>query len=89
MLDLFKELANQRTASGWNFVHVILTDGADNSSKMSIQDTMAVLNLIHDTLRNLNLRIIFIGVGVDASTANSLKRLAQAAGNNGVYYDID
>lgn len=56
---------------------------------MSEAQTKAVLKLIHDQLRGLNLRIIFIGVGVDAGTASVLKSLAAAAGNNGSYYDIN
>jgi hypothetical protein len=73
MLDLFKVLNDQGMARSWNFVHVILTDGADNSSKVNMQQTKAVLKLIHDQLGGLNLRIIFIGVGVDSSTSYVLK----------------
>lgn len=72
MLDLFKVLNDQRMAESWNFVHVILTDGSDNSSKVNMEQTKAVLKLIHDQLRGLNLRIIFIGVGVDYTTASVL-----------------
>lgn len=76
-------------AGAWNFVHVILTDGGDNSSKVSVEQTKAVLRLIHDQLRGLNLKIIFIGVGVDSNTSYALKQLAASAGQNGFYYDIN
>lgn len=39
MLDLFKVINDQRMAENWNFVHVILTDGSDNSSKVNMQQT--------------------------------------------------
>lgn len=39
MLDLFKVINDQRLAENWNFVHVILTDGSDNSSKVNMQQT--------------------------------------------------
>lgn len=48
-----------------------------------------MLKLIHDQLRGLNLKIIFIGVGVDSSTSYSLKELAASAGQNGFYYNIN
>ena len=73
MLDLFKVLNDQRMAQNWNFVHVILTDGGDNASKSSVNDTKAILKLIHDQLKGLNLKIIFIGVGVDSRTSSSIK----------------
>jgi hypothetical protein len=47
------------------------------------------LRLIHERLHGLNLKIIFIGVGVDASTSYNIKQLVQAAGRNGSYYDIN
>ncbi len=89
MLDLFKVINDQGLAQSWNFVHVILTDGSDNASKVNLEQTKAVLKLIHDQLRGLNLKIIFIGVGVDYSTSNILKQLAAAAGGNGKYIDIN
>lgn len=36
MIDLFKQINNLQMAGAWNFVHVILTDGGDNSSKVSV-----------------------------------------------------
>ena len=73
MLDLFKVINDQRMAQNWNFVHVILTNGGDNASKSSVNDTKAILKLIHDQLKGLNLKIIFIGVGVDSRTSSSIK----------------
>lgn len=89
MLDLFKVINDQRLAENWEFVHVILTDGGDNCSKVTMQETQAVLKLIHDQLKGLNLKIIFIGVDVDSRTVLTLKTLASAAGENGKYYDIN
>ena len=88
MLDLSKVINDQRLAQSWNFVHVILTDGGDTSSKASMNETLNVLRLIHQTLQGLNLKIIFIGVGVDSGTSSILRQMAQAAGQNGSYYDI-
>lgn len=88
MLDLFKVLNDQRMAQNWTFVHVILTDGSDNSSKVNMEQTKAILKLIHQQLAGLNLKIIFIGVGVDHGTASVLKELANAAGQNGSYFDV-
>ena len=51
--------------------------------------TKALLQVIHQKLAGLNLRIIFIGVGVDSSTASILRDLAKAAGENGAYYNIN
>ena len=36
MLDLFKVINYQQLAGACNFVHVILTDGGDNSSKVNV-----------------------------------------------------
>jgi hypothetical protein len=36
MIDLFKVVNEQGLAKNWNFVHVILTDGSDNASKVNI-----------------------------------------------------
>ena len=52
---------------------MILTNGEDNPSKSSVNDTKAILKLIHNQLKGLNLKIIFIDVGVDSRTSSSIK----------------
>lgn len=88
LIDLLQLLQKTGTADRWNFAHVILTDGLDEHSKSSLEQTLALMAVIGQKLNVKSLKIILIGVGVSAKAENELKLLAKAGGENADYYSV-
>lgn len=70
----------------FKFVHVILTDGEDNESKIPSYKLSGLLRELDDKLPSEFLKNIIIGVEVDSSTKQGLKSLA--SDSNGEFFDI-
>ena len=88
LIKLFQLLMKTGTADKWNFVHVVLTDGLDEHSKTSLQDTLQILTIIGQRLNVRMLKIILIGVGVCPKAENELKLIAKAGGENAEYFSV-
>ena len=64
MLKLYQALQEAENSDKWNFVHVILTDGADCASDSSLENAAQIMALIGKLIPVKALKIILIGVGV-------------------------
>ena len=82
MIKLYEMLQKTGVASNWNFAHVILTDGEDQHSNTSLQNTLQVMSIIGQKLNVKILKIILIGVGVSGKAENELRLIAKAGGEN-------
>jgi len=89
MLKLNQTLKETGTDSAWNFVHVVLTDGADCNSKNSLEEALKIMLIIGKLIEVKSLKIIFIGVGVEADAEKELKMLAAIGGENSEYYNVN
>ena len=65
MLKLHTLINKLGTFQQYNFVHIVLTDGDDNASKLSLEETYALLLLIGKTIPVDQLKTIFIGVDIE------------------------
>jgi len=90
MLDLYNVLARLGTSQVWNYVHIVLTDGEDNSSKSSLHESLNVMNLISQKIHVHALKTYFIGVNVNSNNRalNDLQALANAGGENAEFFNI-
>lgn len=64
MLKLNQLLKEAELANNCSFVHIVLTDGADNKSSGNLASTIEVMELISKGIQVKALKIIIIGVGV-------------------------
>jgi hypothetical protein len=72
-----------------NFWVVILTDGADTSSKTSLKDACDLLAKIDAELGSLNLvKILLIGVELEGEALRNMEQLARAGGSSTVYENL-
>ena len=72
-----------------NFWVVILTDGADTSSKTSLKDACELLAKIDAELGRLNLvKILLIGVELQGDALRNMQQLAKAGGSSTVYENL-
>ena len=70
----------------FKFVHVILTDGDDNASKIDNDELFSLLEQIKLKLPPQFLKNIIIGVGVNKGTKSELIQLTNKT--NGEFYDV-
>jgi len=89
MLEIYGVLQKLGTASHWNFVHVVLTDGDDCSSKTSLEDCLKIMYVIGQLISVSTLKIIFIGVNAPQQASREMQALAQVGGENAKYYNVD
>ena len=68
MLKLYQFISTTQLKGLYNFVMIVLTDGADNQSNSTLEEVLAILFLIGTTIPIEMFKIIFIGVGVDNQT---------------------
>ncbi len=62
LLNLNTILVQLGTNHVWNFVHIVLTDGEDTSSKTSVDETCNLLGIINQTIPERMLKTWFIGI---------------------------
>ena len=70
------------------FLLVVLTDGADVCSKHTLQDTCGMLAKLQQAKELGLLKILFIGVQLEASAEAAMKRLTSAAGDCASYENV-
>src|SRR4051812_29783840 len=46
LLDLQNTLSKLGTSHVWNFVHIVLTDGEDTSSKAGLNETLEIMRIL-------------------------------------------
>lgn len=90
ILDLNNVLAKLGTNNVWNFVHIVLTDGEDNASKSTLNDSLNVMSLIKQKINVNALKTYFIGVDIkqNATASRELKSLAHNGGDNAEFLDV-
>jgi len=71
------------------FVLVVLTDGADVSSKHTIGQTRDILSKLNRELGKEVVLIHFIGVKLDADGERAMKSLSDAAGDSATYERVE
>jgi hypothetical protein len=72
-----------------NFWLVVLTDGADTSSKTSLKDACELLAKIDAELGRLNLiKILLIGVELQGNALRNMEQLARAGGSSAAYENL-
>ena len=62
----------------WNFVHIILTDGADADSEISSNDLKGLMLILSQILPKEFLKTIYIGVDID-NDYSAKRELAELA----------
>jgi len=74
----------------WNFVHIVLTDGEDNASKVKIEEACGLMALIGLTLNQSTIKTWFIGVDVNnnAQVVKDLTELSEIGGENADFVNI-
>jgi uncharacterized protein YegL len=89
MLELEVIISQLGGAQVWNFVHIVLTDGDDNSSKTTHNATCEMMSTINTKLQFLSLKTFFIGVGLGSRAKKELGDLALSGGKNSEFIPID
>jgi len=74
----------------WNFVHIVLTDGEDNASKVKIDEACGLMALIGLTVNQSTIKTWFIGVDVNnnAQAVKDLTELSEIGGENADFVKI-
>lgn len=90
LLELYSLLAKLQTSSIWNFVHIIVTDGEDTSSRSQIKELLGMLMFIGMTLQKTVLKTWFIGVdlGSNSQAQRDLMTLSAVGGENSDFMNI-
>jgi hypothetical protein len=90
MIELYGVIAKLGGAKVWNFVHVVLTDGEDTSSRTTLDDACKVMFLIGQTLPIQMLKTFFIGVDLqyNSQAAKELATLAACGGENAEFMKV-
>jgi len=90
LLRLHTILKSLGTAQVWNFVHIVLTDGEDTSSKSTLNDSINIMRRISQEIQVNVLKTYIIGVNVNANDValNELKALANAGGENSEFHNV-
>jgi hypothetical protein len=88
MMQLHDLLEREHTAENWNFIHVMITDGHDTDSNATFQEALYAMSTLRQRINTKDLKVIILGVDIEYSYANILRRLTDAAGIHGEYHDI-
>lgn len=89
LLELYSLLSKLQTNSIWNFVHIIVTDGEDTSSKTQMKDLLGMLMFIGMTLQKAVLKTWFIGcLDSNKKAEQDLKMLSAVGGDNSDFMNI-
>ena len=72
----------------WNFVHIVLTDGEDTSSKTSLESAMKLMLAVGLTLKTSTIKTYFIGIDVEQNfkATRDIAALTLAGGENAQFF---
>ena len=72
----------------WNFVHIVLTDGEDTSSKTSLESAMKLMLAVGLTLKTSTIKTYFIGIDVEQNVkaTRDIAALTLAGGENAQFF---
>lgn len=73
----------------WNFVHIVITDGIDNSSKTPLDNLATSFAIIGRTIPKERCLTVFIGVELDPEALVKLSLLKALGGNNCQLYNVN
>jgi len=88
MLRLYTILEKCEIAHVWNFVHVVLTDGEDTSSKASLHETCEVMRRISQVIPVRTLKTWFVGIDLGSSGEREINTLVQSGGENAEFTNV-
>lgn len=84
------QLFNQLNSSdAWNFVHIVITDGVDNSSRIKLENLAALFNLIGRSIPKERCLTVFIGVELDSDALVKLALLKTLGGDNCQLHNVN
>eukprot|EP00486_Rosalina_sp_Unknown_P004995 CAMPEP_0201566674 /NCGR_PEP_ID=MMETSP0190_2-20130828/6631_1 /ASSEMBLY_ACC=CAM_ASM_000263 /TAXON_ID=37353 /ORGANISM="Rosalina sp." /LENGTH=486 /DNA_ID=CAMNT_0047985713 /DNA_START=104 /DNA_END=1567 /DNA_ORIENTATION=- len=66
---------------GHQFIHIVLTDGADNRSETTLRDIQGLYYKIGEELGDKFFKTFFIGIGLGYTEKNELQSIADLAGD--------
>jgi hypothetical protein len=64
LLKLSDLLIKLNTIDEWNFVHIILTDGDDTASKVSLNELLNIMKLVGIAIKKEHLMTYYLGIGI-------------------------
>ena len=74
----------------WNFVHIILTDGEDTSSKASFETALGLMLAVGLTMHINTIKTYFIGIDIEQNqkATRDITDLTLAGGENAQFFQI-
>ena len=69
-------------------MHVIFTDGEDETSKCSLADVLGMVALLNQKINVKTLKIIIFDVGSSSLGQQTLQAMAELGGDNVEYYSV-
>ncbi|CAD8091742.1 unnamed protein product [Paramecium primaurelia] len=90
MLQLFALFCKKGAHDKFKFVHVVLTDGEDNKSQVSLQDFLKYQAYLRQELPEDTLQTFYIGVNVEnnQTVQREMQAILQCSGKSASYYPI-
>lgn len=84
------EVFNDLGASGnWNFVHIVITDGVDNSSSTSLEELAMLFAIVGRGIPKEKCLTVFIGVELNPEAAIQLALLTSLGGDTCQMYNVN
>jgi len=89
ILELNEALESIDMNETWNFVHIVLTDGDDNKSKLKIEEACNLMALVGLTIKTSVIKTYFIGVDVTSSqkAISDMVALTATGGENAEFFE--
>ncbi|CAD8097438.1 unnamed protein product [Paramecium primaurelia] len=90
MLQLFALFCKEGINQKFKFVHVVLTDGEDNKSQISLQEFLRYQQYLEQELPQNILQTFYIGVNVENNTTvqKEMQAILRCSGKSASYYPI-
>ncbi|OMJ72401.1 hypothetical protein SteCoe_29164 [Stentor coeruleus] len=82
ILKLNQALSEIGTSEIWNFVHIVITDGDDTSSKTKPEELAALFYLINQTIPTSRCSTSYVGIELSQKAAAELTLISVFGGNS-------